>query len=71
MILGLWSSDSITRSSGTEALESGYRSPARRIYGELVYLKHAQGRLRPSEEEICARLTAAKNYVEASPVVEA
>ncbi len=34
--LGLWSDQSLTRSEGFESLESGYRSPARRRYAELV-----------------------------------
>lgn len=34
--LGLWSDRSLTRSEGFESLESGYRSPARRRYAELV-----------------------------------
>lgn len=34
--LGLWSDQSLTRSKGFESLETGYRSPARRRYTELV-----------------------------------
>ncbi len=35
LILGLWSEGSMTRSSGIESLDDGYRAPARLSYAEL------------------------------------
>jgi hypothetical protein len=36
LVLGLSSEESLTRRAGSEAREDGYRSPARRAYGEMV-----------------------------------
>jgi len=36
LMLGLWSTGSVTRAAGAEALEDGFRAPARRRYAELV-----------------------------------
>jgi hypothetical protein len=53
LLLGLWSTSSLTRASGAESLETGYRSPAR-----------CHGALRASEEEIAAKLADAGNMAE-------
>lgn len=63
MVFGLWSSSSLTRSAGTEALADGYRSPARRSYGEMVALKYGDDGSRPSDDEIDERLRAFDNYL--------
>lgn len=70
LIFGLWSSASATRSPGTEALEDGYRAPARRCYAQLVCAKHLPGYAAPSEQEIQERLTASGNYLEPTGVIE-
>lgn len=36
LVLGLWSSSSLTRTSGIEADETGYRAPARRAYTAAI-----------------------------------
>ncbi|MCB9623520.1 MAG: glycosyltransferase family 2 protein [Sandaracinus sp.] len=36
LIWGLWESGSLTRQAGSEALETGFRSPLRRAYSELL-----------------------------------
>ena len=69
-ILGLWSQSSATRSAGMEALEDGYRSPARRLYSELVFRKGQHGADGVSDVEIDARLRVSGNYLQASPVLE-
>lgn len=69
LILGLWSERSITRQSGTEALEDGYRSAVRRSYSEQVSLLRRPGS-QPSEADRDALLRASGNYVEPSEVVE-
>jgi hypothetical protein len=43
LLLGLWSSQSLTRSQNAEAFESGYRAPSRRRYSELVFQRDALG----------------------------
>jgi hypothetical protein len=40
LILARWAEGSATRARGLEALEDGYRSPARRAYSEWVFDKH-------------------------------
>jgi hypothetical protein len=43
LLLGLWSDQSVTRSQGQPSLESGYRSPARRRYSELLFRQDLLG----------------------------
>jgi len=43
LIFGLWSSGSLTRTPGAEALESGFRSKARRRYAELALQRAREG----------------------------
>ena len=69
LILGLWSEQSLTRQSGTEALEDGYRSAVRRSYSELVYLQR-RPRAQPSDADCDALLRASGNYAERNEVVE-
>ncbi len=69
LMLGLCSAGSSTRRTGSEALEDGYRSPARRLYSEIVLGE--QG-LAPavSAFDQHARLRESGNYVEAAATVE-
>ncbi len=69
LILGLWSEQSVTRQSGTEALEDGYRSEMRRRYSELVSLQRRPGS-EPSDADYDASLRASGNYVEPSDLAE-
>jgi len=71
LLLGLWGPGSATRSPGTEALENGYRSTARRKYSELVAAQLATGGTSFSDAEIDALLRACDNYVEPSHLNEA
>lgn len=65
-LLGLWSEGSLTRRRGAEALEDGYRAPARRLYSELVFLQQfAKG---PSEEEVARALESAGVCIEPQDV---
>jgi hypothetical protein len=47
-LLGLWSTTSLTRKAGAEALEDGYRAPARRAYAQLL-AERADGRRADAE----------------------
>lgn len=64
--LGLWSEGSLTRAPGSESLESGYRSPKRRLYAELVY-ERRHGLV--TEREMAARLDDAGVLREPQDVV--
>lgn len=70
LILGLWSPRSATRASGSESLEDGYRSSARRSYSELVFAQHSSDGRRPTELEIDERLRASNNFVAPSTLSE-
>jgi hypothetical protein len=70
LILGLWSESSATRRRGSEALEDGYRSASRRLYSELVALKHARVQTSPGDQEIELRLREIGNYAEPRPVLK-
>lgn len=54
------SSTSVTRSAGMEALQDGYRSPARRLYSELVHAQQTGRRLGNGNVE--ALLRTSGNY---------
>jgi hypothetical protein len=70
LMLGLSSPGSATRTAGSEALADGYRSPARRVYSELISQKHAQGGRRLSSAELDAQLRATDNFLEPSELLE-
>jgi hypothetical protein len=70
VMLGLWSSSSVTRGAGTEALEDGYRAPPRRLYSELVSRRVADVPAL-SSLEIDQRLRDSGNLVARSEIVEA
>lgn len=69
LVLGLWSSNSVTRQPGVEALADGYRSPARRAYSEQLYAKYEADAL-PSDERWRVTLRAHDNWLEPSEIVE-
>lgn len=62
LILGLWSPSSTTQAPGLEALEDGYRSPARRAYSQLVHDRFRTDGLQLQDEEVEARLQTASIY---------
>jgi hypothetical protein len=62
LLFGLWGSGSLTRVAGAEVLESGYRSPARRAYAELIF-RRKQG-LAVDGEAISRMLRETGNRVE-------
>jgi hypothetical protein len=64
-----WASTSITRGMGSESLEDGYRSPARRAYSELLFQRYRAGR-RITDELFDARLRETENYLEPGEIVE-
>lgn len=68
LVLGLWSSRSLTRGVGGEALEDGYRSPARRRYSELLFMRDALGSDGPGDDEIDRALAADDNLLEPAAV---
>lgn len=69
LMLGLWSAGSLTRAAGSEALETGYRSPERRRYAELVFRRrHGIAPVEP--DEIDDALRSAGNLLEPRPVTE-
>ncbi len=69
LIFGLWSGRSLTRRAGGEALENGYRAPARRVYGELIYRQHRNGWSHDIEAETLKRLKESQNLMEPSHLV--
>jgi hypothetical protein len=64
LLLGLWSSGSLTRSHQAEALESGYRAPARRRYSELLFRRDLLGAAAFPPALLAAELAHMDNYIE-------
>lgn len=54
----LWSTSSVTRSAASEALATGYRSPARRAYSDYVYRQRILGGELEVPEEMQSILVA-------------
>jgi glycosyltransferase involved in cell wall biosynthesis len=71
LLLGLAAPGSATRTAGGEALENGYRSPARRAYSELVFAQHQPDGARPTSQDVDARLRATGNYQTPSELLNA
>jgi hypothetical protein len=69
LLLGLWSDRSLTRTALAESLESGYRSPTRRRYSELVFRRDLFGVERLSEASLLDELRAMNNYLEPSRLI--
>lgn len=52
LVLGRWAAGSLSRSSGSESLETGYRAPARRAYANVVGTRALLGPSRVPDAEI-------------------
>ena len=59
LLFGLWEPGSLTLTPGFEANMDGYRSPARRLYAQLAFLRRAYGDRFIPEEQMAAKLSAA------------
>jgi hypothetical protein len=70
LILALWSSSSLTRAAGCEALETGYRSPARRAYCEIVSQRTRLGSRAIADADVDALLRKHGNYLEPAGIVD-
>jgi hypothetical protein len=70
LLFGLSASGSATQAPGTEALEDGYRSPARRAYSELVFAQHQRDQPSPTDAEIDARLRATDNMADTAELLD-
>jgi hypothetical protein len=70
LLLGLWSSQSLTRTREAEALESGYRSSARRRYSELLFRRDLLGAEALPQALLERELGRVDNYIEPAPVTE-
>ena len=70
LILALWSGSSLTRTAGSESLETGYKSPARRAYGEIVSRRTLLGVRTIADQDITALLRQHDNYLEPTGIVE-
>lgn len=64
LLFGLWSSQSLTRGQGSEALENGYRAPSRRRYAELCFRQRLLGMDALPNQAIDDELRAMGNYFE-------
>ncbi len=69
LLLARWTNGSVTRQPGTEALEDGYRAPARRAYSELLFVKYG-ARRDVAAEAWEQMLVSHGNYVAPAPVLE-
>jgi hypothetical protein len=70
VMLGLWSPGSATLAGGTESLNDGYRSLARRAYSELICARYSLRDLTISNQTMDLRLRATGNYVDAAEIEE-
>jgi len=68
VVWGLSREGSLTRSLGTEALETGYRGPARRAYAEAAFARNFLGEDVASEEWIAERLSGSNSLCSAQGV---
>ncbi|HJL14580.1 MAG TPA: glycosyltransferase family A protein [Sandaracinaceae bacterium LLY-WYZ-13_1] len=68
LLLGLWAERSLTRTSGAEALEDGYRAPSRRVYAELLGRAVATGSPE-ARAELDEAVRASGNRAEPRPIV--
>ena len=69
-LLGLWSSRSMTRSNGSEALEDGYRAYPRQVYAESAFQQRFLGKDIISDEVIINKLTEIDNFRTNHGVIE-
>jgi hypothetical protein len=70
LVLGLWSSQSLTRGQGSEALENGYRAPSRRRYAELCFRQRLLGSSVITDAALNEALVAMGNFMEPRGVEE-
>jgi hypothetical protein len=70
LILALWSGASLTRTAGCESLETGYKSPARRAYAEIVSRRTLHGVRAVTDQDITAVLQRYDIYLEPTGIVE-
>ncbi|MEZ4367154.1 MAG: glycosyltransferase family A protein [Kofleriaceae bacterium] len=68
LMLGLWAAGSATRQRDAEALEDGYRAPARRRYVELLARRWLDGDPPAWSERLDRALRADGNYQEPSTI---
>ncbi len=68
LLLTLWGGSSVTRQAGAEALEDGYRAPARRRYMELLAARWLDGDAPGWPARIDAALAADDNLRTAAPI---
>lgn len=69
-MLCLWAEQSVTRQAGAQALSSGYRSPARRLYSDLVYRQRVLGAKAVSDADIDRQLRESGNWRDPAEIVE-
>jgi len=67
-MLCLWAEQSATRQSNAQSLASGYRSPARRLYCDLVYRQRLLGRDALNDDAIDDKLRESNNWRAPSPI---
>jgi hypothetical protein len=70
LMFGLSAAGSATRSVGSEALEDGYRSAARRAYSELVFAQGQPERRSLTDSEVEERLRATGNFIDRAEVLQ-
>ncbi len=68
-MLCLWAEQSVTRQAGAQALSSGYRSPARRLYSDLVYRQRVLGTNSVSDADINGELQKSGNWRDVTGIV--
>jgi hypothetical protein len=64
LLLGLWSSQSLTRTRAAESLESGYRSESRRRYSELLFRRDLLGAEALPQAVLEEELARTDNFIE-------
>jgi len=67
-LLVSWSSSSMTRAAGAEALDDGFRAPARRAYGDLL---HARATGAVADADLPRSLQALGNWADPAPITPA
>jgi hypothetical protein len=68
LLFCLLSTSSLTRRDGSESLDDGYRSPARRAYSEAVFRRYVTGDI--DDAGIEATLYGTDNYLPPRAIVE-
>lgn len=68
LIFGLWSTNSLTQSSGSESFEDGYRGPKRRRMAEITTRQRLLGEALVPESEVMQALNDEQIFVEPSGI---